>query len=160
MDDDNFINPLLDFKPKKKRVPKSVYHKVYPNKELLQRAIINATANKIDTRRVLKGYEIEDIAKEFVSKIEHKITQKRKEPKTISEWNWIKTLRYGTNKISVFKDDLNEYHIVVSGGVHNVNFNLEGNKLKFFKQFGEALGYKFYRSKSRRGAGMILLNKK
>lgn len=96
-------------------------------------------------RRVnnLKDHEIEDVAYHMVKEIEKRV-QRKKAPTGRGAWDWIKTLRFGHNKITILRDEVQSIHIVVSGGKHNVNFDLEDEhgKNKFYRQFSEALGYK------------------
>ena len=83
--------------------------------------------DRVDKRRKLRHYEIEDVAYHMVKDVERLASREHRKVADAASWKWLKTFKFGGNRLSLFEDAENDdmRHIVVSGGKHNVNLNFE-----------------------------------
>lgn len=113
-----------------------------------KRKIANAIMNK--RIRSLKDYEVEDIAYYFTKALLKKQYERTNKIYTNGKWKYINTIKQGHNKINFLKDDEGTYHIVVSGGKHNVNFTIE-NVGRHVREYLKSLGVKVRKRRNRGG---------
>lgn len=114
----------------------------------MKQKIDNALMNK--RIKSLKDYEVEDLAYYFARGLLRKQYERTNKIYLNEKWNYVGTIKYGNNKMNFLKDNEGNRHIVVSGGKHNVNFNIE-NRAKFALSILKYLGLKARERKGRGG---------